>query len=135
MCISISSLLFKFIATFVTYYIHTSIRSVMKFIWWWVIISKICQYSKEIIIYCINKMFNQIKKRTLTFKVNFLWKSVDIFWYRISSYSFPGNYSFLNLEIVATSNSCRNIYVHFLLHKLIFAAETIQGPKLYEEIR
>ena len=31
--------------------------------------------------------------------------------YRISSYSFRGNYSFLNLEIVANSNSCRNISI------------------------
>ena len=31
--------------------------------------------------------------------------------YHISSYSFRGNYSFLNLEIVANSNSCRNISI------------------------
>ena len=37
--------------------------------------------------------------------------------YRISSYSFRGNYSFLNLTLLHTG------------------AETIQGRKLYEEIR
>ena len=54
--------------------------------------------------------------------------------YRISSYSFRGNYSFLNLKIVANSNSCRNISISYL-RNLFFAAETIQGRKLYEEIR
>ena len=56
--------------------------------------------------------------------------------YRISSYSFRRNYSFLNFEIVANSNSSV-----FLLNKLNFCCgnysreETIQGRKLYEEIR
>ena len=60
--------------------------------------------------------------------------------YHISSYSFHRNYSFLNLEIVANSNSCRNISI-FLLNKLNFCCrnysreETIQGRKLYEEIQ
>ena len=34
--------------------------------------------------------------------------------YRISSYSFRGNYSILNLEIVANSNSCGNISIFYL---------------------
>jgi hypothetical protein len=44
--------------------------------------------------------------------------------------------SFFDLEIVANSNSCRNISI-FLTYKinLFFAAETIQGRKLYEELR
>ena len=49
--------------------------------------------------------------------------------YRISSYSFLGNYSFLNLEIQ------RSQYIRpnkVTVHK---CAETIQGRKLYEEIR
>ena len=48
--------------------------------------------------------------------------------YRISSYSFRGNYSFLNLEIQ------RSQYIRpkDTVHK---GAETIQGRKLYEEIR
>ena len=49
--------------------------------------------------------------------------------YRISSYSFRGNYSFLHLEIVAISNSCRNISFFYLIN-WIFAAETIEGRKL-----
>ena len=36
--------------------------------------------------------------------------------YRISSYSFLRNYSFLNLEIVANSNSCRNISIFYLIN-------------------
>ena len=47
--------------------------------------------------------------------------------YRISSYSFRGNYSFLNLEILENSNSCRKFN---LLRKTEFLLR-----KLYEEIR
>ena len=36
--------------------------------------------------------------------------------YRISSYSFLENYSLLNLEIVANSNSCRNISIFYLIN-------------------
>ena len=54
--------------------------------------------------------------------------------YRIFSYSFQGNYSCLNLEIVANSNRCHNISVFYLI-SWIFSMETIQGQKLYEEIR
>ena len=50
--------------------------------------------------------------------------------YHISSYSFRENYSFLNLEILANSNSCSNISIFYLIN-LFFAAETIQGRKLY----
>ena len=40
--------------------------------------------------------------------------------YHISSYSFHRNYSFLNLEIVANSNSCRNLsIVHLIPYFLI----------------
>jgi hypothetical protein len=46
----------------------------------------------------------------------------------ISSYSIHGNYSFLNLEIVANSNSCHNIYLIIW----IFAVETIQGRKVFK---
>ena len=35
---------------------------------------------------------------------------------RISSYSFLGNNYFLNLEIVANSNSCRNISISYFLN-------------------
>jgi hypothetical protein len=52
--------------------------------------------------------------------------------YRISSYSFSGNYSFLDLKIVANSNSCRNISIFYLINR-IFAAEPIQGRKLFKE--
>ena len=55
----------------------------------------------------------------------FFWIQVQ-FRYSISSYSFRGNYSFLNLEIVANSNSCRNISIFYLIN-WTFAAETIQG--------
>ena len=51
--------------------------------------------------------------------------------YRISLYSFRGSYSILNLQIVANSNSCRNIsFLHLI--NWIFAAETIQGRKLFK---
>ena len=36
--------------------------------------------------------------------------------YRTSSYSFHGNYSFFNLEIVAHSNSCPNISKFYLIN-------------------
>ena len=60
--------------------------------------------------------------------------------YRISSYSFRGNYSFFNLEIVVNSNSCCNISISYLINCISACgnysrAETIQGRKLYEEIR
>ena len=68
-------------------------------------------------------------------KLSFWVKIVDIFWicsalqnsYRISSYSFRGNYSFLNLEIQ------RSWYIkpNFTAHK---CAATIQWRKLYVEI-
>ena len=48
--------------------------------------------------------------------------------YRISSYSFRGSYSFLNLEIQRS----QYIKSKVTLHK---GVETIQGRKLYEEIR
>ena len=46
------------------------------------------------------------------------WPSVPSpsFEYRISSYSFRGNYSFLNLEIVANSNNCCNISIFYLIN-------------------
>ena len=47
--------------------------------------------------------------------------------YRISSYSFRGNYSFLNLEIQESQYIRPKVTVHK-------GAETIQGRKLYEEI-
>ena len=48
--------------------------------------------------------------------------------YRISSYSFRGNYSFLNLEIQRSQYIRPKVTVHK-------GAETIQGRKLYEDIR
>ena len=45
----------------------------------------------------------------------------------ICANSFCGNYSFLNLEIVENSNSCRKF--QFLPNKQNFAAETSQGQK------
>ena len=54
--------------------------------------------------------------------------------YRNSIYSFRGNYSFLILEIVSNSNSFINISIFYLIN-WIFAAETIQGRKLHEEIQ
>ena len=39
---------------------------------------------------------------------------------------------FLNLEIVENSNSCRKIQVFTYLMNWIFAAETIQGRKLFK---
>ena len=48
--------------------------------------------------------------------------------HRISSYSFRGNYFFLNLEIVA-------IFQFLKKETEFWAAETIQEQKLYEEIR
>ena len=51
--------------------------------------------------------------------------------YCISSYSFRRNYSFLNLEIVANSNSCHNISIFYLIN-WILASETIWGNTVYE---
>ena len=48
--------------------------------------------------------------------------------YRISSYSFRGNYSFFDLEIQRSQYISSKVTVHK-------CAETIQGRKLYEEIR
>ena len=70
---------------------------------------------------------------------------MSIYSYHISSYSFRGNYSFLNLEIVANSNTVfpQKVSAETILfwiwkftcsNILIFAAETIQGRKLYDEI-
>ena len=42
-----------------------------------------------------------------------------------------GNYSLWNLEIAANSNSCSNISIFDLVNQ-IFAAETIQGRKLFK---
>ena len=47
---------------------------------------------------------------------------------------FRGNL-FFELDIVANSNSCRITYFNFYLINLIFAVETIEGRKLYEEMR
>ena len=47
--------------------------------------------------------------------------------YRISSYSFRGNYSFLDLEIQRSQYIRPKVTVHK-------GAETIQGRKLYEEL-
>ena len=49
-------------------------------------------------------------------------------YYRISTYTFRGNYSFLNLEIQRSQYIRPKVTVHK-------CAETIQGQKLYEEIR
>jgi hypothetical protein len=73
----------------------------------------------------------------LEFCIGFMWKCRHLwsYWtYRSFSYSFRGNYSFLNLEIVANSSSCRNISIFYLIN-WILAAETIHGQKLYEEIQ
>ena len=82
----------------------------------------------------------------LSFKV--LWWSMNVSYIScISSYNFRGNYScgnysFLNLEIVANiSNSCRNISIFYLINKLNFCCrnysreETIQWLKIYEEMQ
>ena len=50
------------------------------------------------------------------------------------SFTKCGHHSFLNLEIVGNSNSCRNISTFHLID-WYFAAETIQGRILFEEIR
>ena len=61
--------------------------------------------------------------------------------YRTSSCSFRGNYYFLNLKIVANSNTQLPQYFNFLLDKLNFCCGNysrevaIKGRKLYEEIR
>ena len=60
--------------------------------------------------------------------IKILGKLGTLFAYRIFSYRFRGNYSFLNFVIVGNSNSCHNIY--FI--NRIFAAETIQGRKLFK---
>ena len=67
--------------------------------------------------------------------------SSDLFFsnYSISLYSFQGNYSFFNLDIVGNLISSRNISISYLVHwifgcKNYSREETIQGWKLYDEI-
>ena len=55
--------------------------------------------------------------------------------YNISSYSLRRNYSFLNSEIVANSNTIVVAIIFFYLLNLTFAAETIQGRKLENYMR
>ena len=55
----------------------------------------------------------------------------------ISSYSFRRNYSFLNLEIVANSNSCHNISIFYLVNRNFCCGkysreESIHGRKLFK---
>ena len=52
---------------------------------------------------------------------------IDLYTYPISSYSFRGNYSLLNLKIQRSQYIRPKVKVHK-------GAETIQGRKLYEEI-
>ena len=65
------------------------------------------------------------------------WQKISIckwehfFTYRISANSFRGNYSFLNMEIVENSNSCRKFQFFYLIN-WNFAAETIQGRKQFK---
>ena len=53
--------------------------------------------------------------------------------YRISSYGFRENNFFVNLEIVANSNSCRNGCMFYFISRIfvrkLFIEETIQGQK------
>ena len=54
-----------------------------------------------------------------------MWSKKKFLTYRISSYSFRGNYSFLNLEIQRSQYIRPNVTVHK-------GAETIQGRKLFK---
>ena len=63
--------------------------------------------------------------------MNILWFFLWIPYFPIY---FPRKLFFLTLEIGANSNICRNIWIPYLING-IFAAETIQGWKLYEEIQ
>ena len=66
-----------------------------------------------------NKYFYDEGPRIFESKVNFSRfskKQILIYEYRISSYSFRRNYSFLNLEIAANSNSCHNISIFYLIN-------------------
>ena len=78
----------------------------------------------EFFIYYTANIFNVIF--TLIADVPF--STVIPLYYRISSYSFRGNYSFLNLEIQRSQCIRPKVTVHK-------GAATIQGRKLYEEIR
>ena len=64
------------------------------------------QTCQEVIAFFTSWNFSRIDFRVFCF----------FFIYRISSYIFHGNYSFLNLEIVANSNSCRNISIFYLIN-------------------
>ena len=57
------------------------------------------------------------------------------FAYCISSYSFHGNYSFLNLEIQRSLYIRPKVTVHTYVCGNYLREETIQGRKLYEDIR
>ena len=72
-------------------------------------------------------MESQLRWEESCLKLKFIYSSQEF-----QSFRFRGNYSFLNLEIVVNS-ICLNILIFHSMN-YIFAAETIQGRKLYEEI-
>ena len=58
----------------------------------------------------------------------------DLYFQKLDLPYFLKNYSFLNFEIVANLNSCRNISSFYLIIWNYSWEETIQGLKLHEEI-
>ena len=72
--------------------------------------------------------WNQKPKISLWFYLFWFDFTLSGYRYRISSYSFRRNYSFLDLEIQRSQYIRPKVTVHK-------CAETIQGRKLYEEIR
>ena len=87
--------------------------------------------------------FNQSQHSSVEIgsKVRIIYRSdsfaiwIDYITYRISSYSFQGNYwFFFNLEIVANSNSCNNISF-FLLNKLKFSCGNYSREKITQGLK
>ena len=66
----------------------------------------------------------------LDYQFSKCFRSLEQFTYRISSYSFRGNYSFLNLTLCTVTFGNSTYRCGYYSRE-----ETIQGRKLYEEIR
>ena len=63
----------------------------------------------------VDKFKNEVVQETVLTETVIV-STLFFYKYHISSYSFRGNYSFLNLEIGANSNSCRNISIFYLIN-------------------
>ena len=63
----------------------------------------------------VDKFKNEVVQETVLTETVIV-STLFFYNYRISSYSFCGNYSFLNLEIVVNSSTCRNISISYIIN-------------------